>query len=239
MHKSTISIIVLVVIITLGGAFSVHNKRQNTAEQTTNTLEQQEPPLQANITNAINNTTITDKNSNHTNTNTPKEVNSLSESTTLTEESNTNSGQTILDLIKNKKQALLIAKQDQNLVRIASLYEEIAFLDKTTKVSFFTEYFIIQINQLKNYSQTIRTAQLLITNNPQSALAYNFLGWSYLQTNETHELAKENLLKAKKLDTEQQLPEIHLNLGDYYFQAEDFVSAKNYYLAAIQIESNA
>jgi len=116
----------------------------------------------------------------------------------------------------------------------AEAYEKALYLPEATKyIDLYVRPVWIYIDLLEEPQKALELSQKALENNPNSAMAHNLLGWSYLAMGQENS-AKELLLKAKEMDPS--VAAIHLNLGNYYREVEEYKLAKESYLQAVQLD---
>ena len=102
------------------------------------------------------------------------------------------------------------------------------------------EYFIrpiwIYIDKLQEAEKALLLAQKAYDAHPESAMSFNFLGWSYIALND-ESAALSNLEKALEIDSN--LGAAYLNFGQLYEKQGKLDQAKENYQKAYQLEPNS
>ncbi|OGC81415.1 MAG: hypothetical protein A2V81_04130 [Candidatus Abawacabacteria bacterium RBG_16_42_10] len=88
----------------------------------------------------------------------------------------------------------------------------------------------VLIDKLRDPNRALAMANQAVLKHPDSAMAYNLLGWSYVVLG-NYEQGKIALDRALSLDAT--LAAVHLNMGNYYRAQNNLVQAKSSYEQAI------
>lgn len=93
----------------------------------------------------------------------------------------------------------------------------------------------VLIDKLRSPDRALSMANQAVLKHPDSAMAYNLLGWSYVASG-NYEQGKISLDKALSLDPT--LAAVHLNLGNYYRAQNNLIQAKASYEQAINYDKS-
>lgn len=127
---------------------------------------------------------------------------------------------------------LYFVKQDY--AKSAKAYETVLGIN-STNVDYFIRPIWIYIEKLHNPSAALDLAQTSLISHPNSAMAYNLIGWAYAAAG-NYDLGKKNLETAIKIDPN--LAAAHLNLGQMYEKMNYTKTAKEYYKKAFELDKN-
>ena len=102
-------------------------------------------------------------------------------------------------------------------------------------IDYFVRPMWIYIEKLNNPSAALSLAQTALIKHPSDAMAYNLMGWAYMNMG-NYQLAKQNFDAAIKLNP--QLAAVYLNMGQMYEKMEYYLTAKEYYKQAFELDKN-
>lgn len=124
------------------------------------------------------------------------------------------------------------ALQTQDFEQALTLTENLITV-QIPDTDFFSPILIPAIMKLHAFDRAFSLAEKIKSGNPQSALAWNYLGWAALNANHM-DTAKNALSQALILDDT--LPQIHLNYGDLWLMEGNHTKAKEFYKYAISLD---
>ncbi|KKR05365.1 MAG: tetratricopeptide domain-containing protein [Candidatus Peregrinibacteria bacterium GW2011_GWC2_39_14] len=116
----------------------------------------------------------------------------------------------------------------------AKAYETVLGIN-SGNVDYFVRPIWIYIEKLNNPKAALELAKLALKAHPNSAMAYNLLGWANI-VNKDYKSAKQNLDKALALAPS--MSAIYLNFGQLYEEMEYPLTAKDYYKKAFTLDKN-
>lgn len=112
-----------------------------------------------------------------------------------------------------------------------SLYRDVVMTDPSD-ITRFIRPIALAINHLNQPQQALELAEKAFSSHPDSAMAYNLLGWAYIAKKDFAK-ARQNLEKALQLDPN--LAAAHLNLGQLEQTQNNASAAFKHYEKTIEI----
>lgn len=123
----------------------------------------------------------------------------------------------------------------QNYPTAADAYEKILALN-STDVGLYVRPIWLYLDQLNNPKRALELGSEALKNHPDSAMAYNLLGWAQIG-NKQYAEAEQNLNSALVLDVN--LAAAHLNFGRLFEQKNDPERAKESYKRAYTLDPDS